>query len=150
MCTNSIPKIFHNIVPLPSVFGTNDSENMGILLLMVQQIFRTVEHEVRPCCAGTTIELHLRDCLVWVQSSFVFSSYFFEVVTPREHVRCTVMAALYMALLVQHVILVWQERNSIDTTIFMLISCTLHVARRVHSVLRDSNDLIISWHFPNS
>ena len=84
-------------------------------------------------------------------SSFILGPFFFEEMTPRGPVRCTVTSARYRDLLVQHVIPALQERNCEHTTIFMQDGATPHVARHVKDLLRETftNDRIISRQFPD-
>ena len=52
-------------------------------------------------------------------STFILGPFFFERITPRGPVRCTVKAANYENIHMPCVIPAWQERNCVETIVFM-------------------------------
>ena len=71
-------------------------------------------------------------------STFILGLFFFERITPRGPVRCTVTSASYENILMQRAIPALQERNCVGSTVFM---------QDVRETFR--NERIISRNFPN-
>ena len=83
--------------------------------------------------------------------AFILDPFFFERVTPRGPVRCTVMSARYENILMQHVIPTLQERNCVETTVFMQDGAPPYIGRQVQRELHETftDERIISRSFPN-
>ena len=84
-------------------------------------------------------------------STFMLRPFFFEMNTPRGPVRCTVTSASYENILMQRVIPALQERNCIETTVFIQVGAPPHIGRQVQRLLRETftDERIISRSFPN-
>lgn len=69
-------------------------------------------------------------------ADFILGPFFFETLTPQGPKRCSVTSARYSELLRQHVIPALQERQCLQTTVFMQDGATPHIGREVKELLR--------------
>ena len=83
-------------------------------------------------------------------STFILGLFLFERIIPRGPVWCTVTAASYKRILMQRVIPALQERNCVETTVFMQDGALPHIGRQVRLLHENFTDeRIISRSFPN-
>ena len=71
--------------------------------------------------------------------------------SPRGPVLCTITSASYENILMQHVIPALQERNCVETSVFMQDGAPLHIGHQVQCLLRETftDEHIIFRSFPN-
>lgn len=100
------------------------------------------------------LPLHSPKVTVWCgfTAEFVVGPYFFEEVTPAGPVTCTVNSNRYKFLLSSYVIPALQQRQCLDSTVFMQDGATPHIATQVKDLLQRTfgNDRIISRNFPTA
>ncbi|GBN26490.1 hypothetical protein AVEN_61563-1 [Araneus ventricosus] len=80
---------------------------------------------------------------------FILGPFFFKENTPHGLQRCSITAARYCELLQQQVIPALQERECLETTVFMQDGAPPHIARSVQVLLRAlfGDDRVISGSF---
>ncbi|RXM99969.1 hypothetical protein EOD39_10479 [Acipenser ruthenus] len=88
---------------------------------------------------------------VWCgfMANFDIGTLFFEEPSASGPETCTVIVARYNTMLTPHVIPMLQQRNVINTTVFMQDEAPLHIGNQGKLVLQEHfQDRIISRHFP--
>ena len=90
---------------------------------------------------------------VWYEfsSTFILDPFFFEMITPRGPVRCTVTSTSYENIFMQRVIPALEEGNCVEFTLFMQGWSPPLISRQVQRLLRETfkGEHIISISFPN-
>lgn len=101
---------------------------------------------------GQQIPLHSPKVTVWCgfTASFIIGPYFYEEFGRNGLVTCSVNSHRYADMLENFVIPHLQQRNCIDSTIFMQDGAPPHIGRRVKDVLRQhfTDARVISRAFP--
>ncbi|MGH0123464.1 UNVERIFIED_CONTAM: hypothetical protein FKN15_011979 [Acipenser sinensis] len=116
--------------------------------------------------------VNTRNCVIWLETNphatfarplhdvkvtvwggftvnFVIGPFFVEEPSAREPQTCTVTAAQYQTMLTTHVIPMLQQRNVINTTVFMQDGAPPHIGNQIKRVLQEHvQGSIISCHFP--
>lgn len=91
---------------------------------------------------------------VWcgMTCDFLVGPFFFETPTPSGPKRCSVTGTSYSAMLREQLIPALQERNCLETTVFMQDGAPPHIAKEVKKLLRDTfgADRLISRGFDNA
>ncbi|GBM91339.1 hypothetical protein AVEN_21171-1 [Araneus ventricosus] len=82
-------------------------------------------------------------------AAFIVGPLFFEEIGPSDTVTCTVNGTRYESLLGNQLIPALQQRECVDSTIFMQDGAPLHIATPVKQLLNlhFGNGRIISHHF---
>ncbi|GBM68126.1 hypothetical protein AVEN_176295-1 [Araneus ventricosus] len=85
-------------------------------------------------------------------AAFIFGPFFFEEIDPSGPVTCTVNRTRYEFFLRNHLIPALQQRECVDSTIFMEDGAPPHIETPVKQMvnLHSGNDIIISRHFPTA
>lgn len=98
--------------------------------------------------------LHADYITVWCgfNADFILGPFFFEETTSQGPKRCSITGTRYCDLLQQKVIPALQDRQHLQTTVFMQDGAPPHIARPVTALLRDhfGDDRIISRSFPTT
>ncbi|GFU59386.1 transposable element tc3 transposase [Trichonephila clavipes] len=98
--------------------------------------------------------LHSDYVTAWCRftAEFILGHFFFEILTPQGPERCSVTSPRYRELLQQQVIPALQERQCLQTTIFMQDGATPHIARQVKALLSVNlgDNHVTSRHFPDA
>ncbi|GBO01369.1 hypothetical protein AVEN_275664-1 [Araneus ventricosus] len=91
-------------------------------------------------------------CGAGLRQHLSLALFFFEEIGPSGPVACTVNGTRYESLLRNHLIRALQQRGCVDTTIFMQVGASQHIAIPVKQLLNlhFGNDRIISRHFPTT
>ena len=76
--------------------------------------------------------LHSAYVTMWCgfASTFILGLFFFERLTPRGPVRCTVTSASYENILMQRLIPALQERNCVETIVFIQDGALQYIGRQ--------------------
>ena len=99
------------------------------------------------------VPLHSPKVTVWCgfTAAFILGPYFFEELTARGPIRCSITGQRYASLLKDKIVPDLQARQCLSSTIFMQDGAPPHICLCVKDVLKNhfSEERIISRHFRN-
>jgi hypothetical protein len=99
------------------------------------------------------VPMHSPKVTVWCGFSafFILGPYFFEELTPRGPVTCSITGERYASLLLNKIVPDLQSRQCLSRTIFMQDGAPPHISLRAKNVLKNhfTEERVISHHFPN-
>lgn len=103
-------------------------------------------------CSILQVPLHSPKVTVWCgfTASFILGPYFFEELTARGPVTCSINGQRYATLLENKIVPDLQARQCLSRTIFMQDGAPPHISRCVKDVLKThfTEERVISRHFP--